>query len=91
MWGITFWAPLVALSCPSVHVEQLDSHLTDFDDFLYCGAGSGSVNKNISKKLKFGQHRTIIKAQTYIHVRLLWLVMLLSLPSIIIGDNKSNR
>jgi len=50
MWDITFWAPLVALSCPSVHVEQLDSHLTDFDDFLYCGAGSGSFNKNISKK-----------------------------------------
>jgi hypothetical protein len=58
MWGISFWPPLVALSCPSVHVEQLDSHWTDFGDFVYCGVGVGmftKVARKNSNSAKSGQ------------------------------------
>jgi hypothetical protein len=46
-------------------------HWTDFGDFLYCRGGSGRVYRNISKKLKFGQNRTIIKAALHadVHTR----------------------
>jgi hypothetical protein len=53
MWALIFGHPFR----PSTWNNWMD-----FGDFLCCGVGSGSVYKNISKKLKFGQNRTIIKA-----------------------------
>jgi len=86
MWRITFWVPLVALSCPSVHVEQLDSHWTKFSDFLYCGGGS--VYKNISKKPKFGKNRTIIQAALHADVHTCVTALVSNVTVVTVDNNR---
>jgi len=80
--------PLVALSCPSVHVEQLDSHWTDFGDFLYCGGGRGSVYKNILKKLKFSQNRTIIKAALHAEIHTCMTAFVSNVTFVTVDNNR---
>ena len=54
--------------CPSVHMEQLGSHWTDFHEIWYLSIFQNCFEKN-SRFIKIWQERRVLYMKTYAHFR----------------------